>query len=148
MSCDSCIMRPANAIKMLSVPFSICNFNLLLVNGNARKCWTESTAQKGKGSKQGGRRRQDETGAPEKGKEDVLESREEKESGSERERKGGEWRGSGGGGVSTGLDKGGGRKQEEGYNAAVFSVSRVPRLGSPDWFAGAPRVCLRHGLAF
>lgn len=34
----------------------------------------------------------------------------------------------GGRALSTGLDKGGGRKQEEGYNAAVFSVSRVPRL--------------------
>lgn len=65
---------------------------MLLVNGNARKRWTESKRQKGKGSKQGGRRRQDETRAPEKGKEDVLETREEKESGSERERKGGEWR--------------------------------------------------------
>lgn len=82
MSCDS----DKNVVGV----FSICYFNLCncKATGNAQKWWTESKRQKGKASKQGSGRRQDETREPEKGKEDVLESREEKASGSERERKG------------------------------------------------------------
>lgn len=75
-----------------------------------------------------------------------------KESGSERERreekKWGEWkRGGGESCVERGADKGGGRKQEESYNAAVVSVSCVPRAGSPDWSVRAPGLRLHLGLS-
>lgn len=40
------------------------------------------------------------------------------------------------GGFVEGWIRGGGRKQEESYNATVVSVSSVPRLSSPDWSVG------------
>ena len=82
--------------------------------------------------------------ALEKGKEDVLKLLRGKRSQEVKEKEGkrkSEENGNGVGGrvVSRGRwIRGGGRKQEESYNAAVVSVSCVPRAGSPDWSARAP----------
>ena len=82
--------------------------------------------------------------ALEKGKEDVLKLLRGKRSQEVKEKEGkrkSEENGNGVGGrvVSRGRwIRGGGRKQEESYNAAVVSVSCVPQAGSPDWSARAP----------
>lgn len=91
--------------------------------------------------------------ALEKGKEDVLKLLRGKRSQEVKEKEGkrkSEENGNGAGGrvVSRGgRIRGGGRKQEESYNAAVVSVSCVPRAGSPDWSVRAPGLRLHLGLS-
>lgn len=45
-------------------------------------------------------------------------------------------------------DKVGEENRKTSYNAAVVSVSCVPRVGSSDWFMEEPRLCLHHSLSF